>query len=593
MDDLLKRGTDEAQQNPPLRAQLAANIRLLQQLQALTSAILEISSELDLNTVLQRIADIAREFAGASYTAVGIVNLSGIITSFITSGISQEEREQIGSLPRGHGLLGILIKQGQPLRVRDMSLDPRHSGFPSHHPPMTSLLGLPISLKGRVVGDLYLTDKMGADEFSVEDEWWMTLFTQQAAVAIENANLHKKTRVASQRAQTLAELTSALNRATEPHALFEQITQAACRLLELPAAALYLLNTPRTRFELQAQVGLSQTTPDQSFLPLEASIAAQVLASEQPVAVYDTQSLAKIYFLPMASGVGPRALLVVPILQHEQPVSGVIEVYAHDPRFFSQEEVALLEAFAGQAALALERVRLYQQKEEFLSMTAHDLRAPLTAIKMSAGLLEASLPAASPQPLLQLVANIHRNSERLNNMLEDLLDLTRLEQGQLPLNLDDLELGEVVRATVQTLIPLFESKHQKLQLVQPTEAILVRLDRRRFEQILVNLLTNAHKYTPDSGQMTISFEPTLAAQQVKLGITDNGPGIPPDEQERIFDRYYRRVQHERSGKITGSGLGLPIARRLTELHGGKLEVESAVGQGSTFWLELPLLANAD
>ena len=591
MGDVLRSGADKVQSTLPPRAQVAADIRLLQQLQALTSAILEISSELDLNTVLQRIADIAREFAGATYAAVGIVNPAGIITSFITSGLSKEQREQTGALPRGHGLLGILIEQGQPLRVRDMSKDPRQSGFPPHHPPMTSLLGLPISLKGRIVGDLYLTDKIGAEEFSVEDEWWMSLFTQQAAVAIENANLHKKTREARQRAQTLAELTSALNQAIEPQALFQQITQAACRLLELPAAALYLLNIERNRFELQAQMGLSQTRPDETFLPLEGSVAAQVLATDQPIAVCDTQSLAEIYFLPMANGVRPRALLVVPIHQHHQPLRGVIEVYAVEPREFSLEEVALLEAFAGPSALVLERVRLYQQKEEFLSMTAHDLRAPLTAIKMSAGLLEANLPGDLPQPLLQLVANINRNSERLNTMLEDLLDLTRLEQGQLPLNLTDLELGEVVTATVQTLTPLFESKHQKLRLVWPTGAIKVRLDRRRFEQILVNLLTNAHKYTPDNGQVTISFE--LTPKQIKLGISDNGPGIPPDEQGRVFDRYYRRAQHEQGSEISGSGLGLPIARRLTELHGGKLWVESVVGQGSTFWLELPILAKAN
>jgi K+-sensing histidine kinase KdpD len=261
---------------PPHPSSLTTSeVEIFQRLEALTNAVLAISSVSDLDAVLQSIADNARQFGNADYAALGIVNEQGIITSFITSGISKEEREKIGEPPSGHGLLGVLIKQGKPLRVKDMSKDPRRSGFPPNHPPMTSLLGVPVSVQGRVVGDLYLTDKIGADEFNEGEEWWLTLFARQAAVAVEKAQLS-------------------------------------------------------------------------------------------------------------------------------------------------------------------------QYKEEFLSMIAHDLRAPLTAITMSAGLLESSLPPDIAGEFRRLAANIKRNSERMSSMLEELLELTRLEQGRVQLKLETVDVGEVI-----------------------------------------------------------------------------------------------------------------------------------------------------
>lgn len=562
---------------------------ILPHLQALVNASLTVTSALDLDNVLQRIADTARDFAGAKYAALGIVDQQGSITSFITSGISQQEREKIGEPPRGHGLLGVLIKQGKPLRVSDISKDSRRSGFPPNHPMMTSLLGVPVSLQGRIIGDLYLTDKIGKDEFSAQDEWWVTLFAQQAAVAVENAWLYKKAREAQQRSQTLAELTSALNRSIEPEELFQQITRASSRLLELPAA-LFVLDRPQAQFVLQAQSGLLAASAGNGFLPLKGSIAGQVLEESKTVSITDISKLPQAFFLPLENGVLPQAVLVVPIRQHER-INGVIEVYSAQPREFSAEEISLLEAFAGQASLALEKAQLYKQKEEFLSMIAHDLRAPLTAIKMSIGLLEANLSRDLPVLLSRLVSNIGRNSERLSNLLGDLLDLLRLEQGRMHLTTEPVEIGELVALAINNLLPLFEEKQQTLTFDRPEEDHRVQLDRHRFEQALVNLLTNANKYTPGGGtvEVTLRYEPNW----VVIMIKDSGPGIPPEEQNRIFDRYYRQAMHEQTNEIAGSGLGLPIARSLVELHGGKLWVESQVGQGSRFFIKLPLPKSAE
>jgi len=581
----VNQGKAKIPETPPSSGKFAAEetkAGVLLWLEALSKATLAISSELDLETVLQIIANNAREFANANYAAMGIVNDQGLITSFITSGISKEQREKIGEPPSGHGLLGVLIKQGKPLRVHDMSKDPRRSGFPPNHPPMISLLGVPVSVQGRVVGDLYVTDKIGSDEFSEDEEWWLTLFARQAAVAVVNAQLYKAARQARQRAETLTELTGTLNRSFKLEELFLQINRAASQLLELPASALYLLDRQRTRFELEAQVGLDEKADEKFFLPLHRSIAGKVLESGQSIFVQDTSVLEQIYFLPLQGKRLPGALLVVPIRQANR-VSGVIEVYSAQPRHFSPEEISLLEAFAGQAALALDKAQLYQQHEEFLSMTAHDLRAPLTAIKLSAGLLETSLPSDLPPALKNLASNISRNSERLNNLLEDLLELTRLEQGRVQLRPEKLELGEAIAATVHTLLPLFEEKGQIFKFERLEQTQWLWADRRRFEQVLVNLLVNAHKYTPAGSLIQIKL--LVASNWLTIGVQDNGPGIPLDEQQHIFDRYYRLATDEPS---SGSGLGLPIARLLVELHGGQLWVESAPDKGSTFYFKLPL-----
>jgi GAF domain-containing protein len=163
---------------------------LLARLQALDEATRALAAELSLDMVLQRIVEVAARVAGARYGALGIAGPDGYLTDFITTGISPQERAKIGPLPRGHGLLGLLIRQGQPLRVPHIAHDPRRVGFPPHHPPMTSLLGVPIRVRNEVVGDLYLADKVGAPEFSEEDQHLIELLAAHAGIAIENARLY-------------------------------------------------------------------------------------------------------------------------------------------------------------------------------------------------------------------------------------------------------------------------------------------------------------------------------------------------------------------------------------------------------------------
>lgn len=164
----------------------------LEDLRALTEAGVALTSELSLQAVLQKVVEVARQQIGARYAALSVLGADGRIAQFITDGISPEERELIGSPPTGRGLLGVLLHQGESLRLDDMSKDPRSSGFPPHHPPMTSLLGLPLTYGKRIIGNLYLADKIGAPGFDDRDEEILRLLATQAAVAIRNAELYEK-----------------------------------------------------------------------------------------------------------------------------------------------------------------------------------------------------------------------------------------------------------------------------------------------------------------------------------------------------------------------------------------------------------------
>ncbi len=162
--------------------------------QALDQAVRGISGDLDLDRVLQHIVDRVRELVDAEYAALGIVDREGMIERFITSGMSDEQRARIGNLPRGHGLLGLIIRDQRAVRIPEISAHPESYGFPDHHPPMSSFLGMPITNRGIAVGRLYLTNKQGASEFSEADQALVEVFALHAGIAIDNARLHEQVR---------------------------------------------------------------------------------------------------------------------------------------------------------------------------------------------------------------------------------------------------------------------------------------------------------------------------------------------------------------------------------------------------------------
>jgi signal transduction histidine kinase len=232
------------------------------------------------------------------------------------------------------------------------------------------------------------------------------------------------------------------------------------------------------------------------------------------------------------------------------------------------------------------RVReVNQLKSEFVSLVSHELRTPLTAISGYLDLLLEDPGARSTAKQQELLDIVKRNTERLVKLIDDLLDFSRIESGKVELRFSAVDMAAVIAEVVRLLQPQMEAKGQRLSFERPQSLPAVAGDIDRIRQILINLLSNAHKYTPQGGQIWLTAHTENG--WVRIDVRDNGIGLSPDEQAQLFDRFFRAQQPAMRG-VEGTGLGLPITRVLVEMHGGRITVTSAPGEGSTFSFTLPV-----
>ncbi len=306
------------------------------------------------------------------------------------------------------------------------------------------------------------------------------------------------------------------------------------------------------------------------------------------------------------------AIYTLPLAIDERSV-GMLSVARLTPQPFGERDRRLFESLARHAAQALRNARLYRLeaeaaeqsrelerfKSEMLASVSHEFRLPISSISLAAETLLAQHADDAPDaPEVRLLRNIQRSALRLSGFVQDVLDLARLDAHQLELRLAWCDVVALARAVAQHVEPQCEMKRQRLALDVQLTSGWVQGDAKRLEQVLSNLLTNAHQYTPEDGTITLILAPaeTIHAEgpcgpepagtSVAIGVRDTGPGIAPEERAHIFERFQRGVAGKR--RSAGAGLGLHIARSVVELHGGCLWVESNPAGGSTFWCMLPL-----
>jgi len=227
------------------------------------------------------------------------------------------------------------------------------------------------------------------------------------------------------------------------------------------------------------------------------------------------------------------------------------------------------------------RADLERQRDEFFSSLSHDLRTPVAAIKAAIGVVLANEPENMPPALHRLLGNIDLAADELAKLIEDLLEMARLQAGRIELWRSQMDLRDVVSRAVRAIEPLAGARGQLLRLTMPDKPVVAEVDAERLGRVLRNLLGNAQKYGRENGRISVALED--CQNGLCISVTDDGPGIAAEDQEHIFERFYRVG----GSAATGSGLGLAIARAIVELHGGKLSVESAPGAGSTFHITIP------
>ncbi|MGA9275529.1 GAF domain-containing sensor histidine kinase [Ilumatobacter sp.] len=296
-----------------------------------------------------------------------------------------------------------------------------------------------------------------------------------------------------------------------------------------------------------------------------------------------------VQFRDLASAHGVRSCWSTPIVAERGEVLGTFAVYTAGVWFPDETAVQLVERFTYLAAIAIEHHRLFgadasnKAKTDFLTLVSHELRTPLNAILGFAQVMQ--MVELDPDQRADSVDQIVRAGQHLRDLIDDLLDLSRIEAGQLSVVAEDLESGAVIGEVLDLVRPLATERDIELIVPPTVDAHRVHADQRCVRQVLINLIANAVKYTPVGGRVRVEVAATIE-KMVRISITDSGPGISSESMAELFQPFHR-LDHDQTTEPKGTGLGLALSARLMDEMGGRIGVDSTPGTGSCFWVELP------
>ncbi|HZT47710.1 MAG TPA: ATP-binding protein, partial [Hyphomicrobiaceae bacterium] len=376
----------------------------------------------------------------------------------------------------------------------------------------------------------------------------------------------------------------------------------ACEMSDTGGGAVYVLDEAKGELVLEAGHNMTEehlAAVRRHPIRLGDPVVGECVQRGEAVQVEDVARAGAYPLFDALQRAGFRALLAVPLL-HQGRAMGALIVRRRSAGAFSAQVVNLLQAFASQSSLAIYNARLFheieaksqqlaeasQHKSQFLANMSHELRTPLNAILGYAELMQDGLYGDLPPKSKEVLERVQKNGKHLLGLINDVLDLSKIEAGQLVLNLDEYSMKDVVQTIVSATESLASAKGLPLKVALADRLPIGLGDERRIAQVLLNLVGNAIKFT-DAGEVRIAADARNG--MFSIAVEDTGPGIPEAEQARIFNEFHQ-VDSSNTKRKGGTGLGLAIARRIIEMHGGRIWVESQVGKGSTFRFELPVRA---
>jgi len=341
----------------------------------------------------------------------------------------------------------------------------------------------------------------------------------------------------------------------------------------------------------------SESMKNRPIEPDRGTVAGRVLLEGKPIHIVDVQADLDYSMTEIIQRAGFHTILSVPLLREGNPI-GVIILGRTAVRPFSEKQIELANTFADQAVIAIENVRLFEEiqeksrqveeaskhKSQFLANMSHELRTPLNAILGYTELILDGIYGEAPEKMRNVLERIQTNGKHLLGLINDVLDLSKIEAGQLVLTLNDYSVKDMMQGVYIAVEPLAGNKKLNFKLEVPSDLPPARGDERRLSQVLLNLVGNAIKFT-DSGE--VAMKAAAANGSYTVAVSDTGPGIAQADQAKIFEEFQQSESTHTKAK-GGTGLGLSIAKRIVEMHGGRLWVESTLGSGSTFFFTVPL-----
>ncbi len=550
------------------------------QLAALYEVSRALGSSLDLQVVLDQVMDAIIQLTEAERGFLMLLNDDGTFDVRVARNLDQETLDS-SEFAYSRTITRHVVNSGQPVVTTNAQTDPRfmdQASIVAH--ALRSIMATPLRARGRIIGVAYVDNRIRTGLFSEEDLALLDALAAQAAIAIDNAQLYSaKDQALTARLEELTMLQwidRQLNETLDTAHAMRVTLEWSARLCGAESASLGLYDPQTEQVRLVAHYGETDAFTGQEQIPLTHPLIHQVFTSHSAAMQVSPE------------GTQPaNTILCVPI-KREGAVIGIVTLAASRAGAFDEDAQALVARLADRAAIAIENSRLYdavqaanRAKSEFVSLVAHELKAPMTSINGYADLLAVAGPLTGQQQ--KFVQTIKANVHRMKVLVSDLTDISCIESGQLRVEKERVDLLAAIAEACDGLLQQLHERGHTLVEELPSELPAVRGDRGRIVQVLVNLLSNAIKYTPNGG--TITLRACQDGQFVRLSVADTGVGMTPEELARLGTKFWR-ADNDHVLNQPGTGLGLAITRNLVALMGGEWQVSSTPGQGSTFTVGL-------
>jgi signal transduction histidine kinase len=594
------------------------NTRLLNELreslqqQTATSDVLKVISRstFDLRAVLDTLVEAAARLCEADMAQILRPRDAGYYVA-ASSGFSPEYIESHKTLtfaPGRGSLTGRVLLERKPVQIPDVLADPEYNNpEPQRLGGYRTHLGVPLLRDGSPIG-VILVSRRTVRPFDNKQIELVTTFADQAVIAIENTRLFEevqaRTRDLSESLQqqtATADVLKVISRSTfDLQMVLNTLTESAARLCEADMATMH--RQEGTNYRAIATYGGPPAHKEATLgIPFEAgrgSVIGRTVLERKPIQVADVLADPEYAFREVQQKIGYRTVLAVPLLREDHPIGAVV-LMRKTVRPFTDKQIDLVTTFADQAGIAIENVRLFdeiqdksrqleeasQHKSQFLANMSHELRTPLNAILGYTELMADGAYGEPSEKMLGVLKRLEAQGKHLLGLINDVLDLSKIEAGQLVLELSEYTVQDIAQTVRSTLEPLAADKKLGFKVEVASELPSGRGDGRRLTQVLINLVGNAIKFT-DAGEVAIKAEANNGAFYVS--VRDTGPGISAADQTKLFQEF-QQADNAITRKKGGTGLGLAISKRIIEMHGGRIWVESQPGQGSTFTFTLPVV----